>query len=91
MLPFVITAIGVATISMLTASSIYRDIKQEERRLKCLELVRKGKVKPDYCTKMEEKSVIEDLRKTIGDAGKMALTGGALYLLAKFIEKRRKK
>ena len=90
MLALVITAIGVATITALTGSVIFRDIKQEERRIKCLELVKQRKVKPDFCTKIENKSIVEDIRKTINDAGKMALVGGSLYLLAKFVERKRK-
>ncbi len=86
MLPYVLTAIGVATITALTGSSIFRDIKQEQRRIKCLELVKQGKVKPDYCVQVENKSLVEDIRKTINDAGKMALVGGGLYLLGKFVD-----
>ncbi len=86
MLPYVLTAIGVATITAITGSSIFRDIKQEQRRIKCLELVKKGKVKPDYCTKIENKSIVEDIRRTISDAGKMAMVGGGLYLLGKFVD-----
>ncbi len=86
MLPYVLTAIGVATITAITGSSIFRDIKQEQRRIKCLELVKKGKVKPDYCTRIENKSIVEDIRRTISDAGKMAMVGGGLYLLGKFVD-----
>lgn len=91
MLPYILTAIGVTAITALTSSSIFRDIKQEQRRIKCLELVKRGKVKPDYCTKMENKSIVEDVRRTISDAGKMAMVGGGLYLLGKFIDYRMKR
>ncbi|RUM27741.1 MAG: hypothetical protein DSY42_09585 [Aquifex sp.] len=70
----------------LAGSSIFRDIQQEERRKKCLELVDKGKVPPTFCTQLDEKGVIEDIRKTIDEAGKLALAGGALYLLGKLVD-----
>ncbi|NPB07565.1 MAG: hypothetical protein GXN96_01395 [Aquificae bacterium] len=80
---WLIGILGTATVMGLTASVVWRDIKQEERRKKCLELVEKGKVAPSYCTEYDKKGLIEDIRKTIDDAGKLALTGGFLYLLAR--------
>jgi len=88
MLNFILTAVGVATITALTGSTIIRDIKQEQRRIACLELVKQKRVKPDYCVQFDNKSIVEDIRKTINDAGKMAVVGGALYLLAKFVDKK---
>ncbi|RUM32964.1 MAG: hypothetical protein DSY42_00135 [Aquifex sp.] len=90
MLPLVLTAVGVATITAITGTTIIRDIKQEQRRIACLELVKQGKVKADYCVQFDQKSIVEDIRKTINDAGKMAMVGGALYLLAKFVERSKK-
>jgi len=83
--------LGTAVVMGLTASVVWRDIKQEERRKKCLELIEKGKVAPSFCAEYDKKGLVEDIRKTIDDAGKLALTGGFLYLIAKMAPNGREK
>jgi len=82
--------LGTAVVMGLTASVVWRDIKQEERRKKCLELIEKGKAPPSFCSEYDKKGIVEDIRKTIDDAGKLALTGGFLYLVAKMADGNRR-
>jgi len=83
--------LGAAVVAGLTLSAMHRDAQQERRRRKCLELVEKGKVSPEFCVEFDKKGVIEDIRRVIDDAGKLALVGGTMYLVAKMLPEERRR